>query len=347
MKIAQVCHTYYPHIGGIETHVQKISEHLKDFDIEVVCVGNKTETIYVNDIKVQKFKGIIYNDKYFFAPQIYFYLKNNHFDLIHGHDMQSFPSWFASKVNVPFVFTPHYHGKTSFGKSRLDKAKYIFYHSEHEKHLLIDKFNNVRDNRDNSLSHNSKNSIQHKLIKIVNGLDTTEFSLSYNSNKIKNRIIYTGRLEQYKNIHILIQTMFLLKDHTLEIVGRGPYESYLKSLVKELGLSDRITFIPYLERQEYLKHIKQAECFVNLSSNETYSISTTEALSSGTYCIVNRNTGMSDFIGDDCVGLNQIQPVTVMRAILDRKSTRPRKWQTWDDAVEIYRTVYNSLYRKL
>lgn len=327
MKIAQVCHTYYPHVGGIETHVQKISEHLKDFDIEVVCCGDKTEIIYINGIKVQKFKGIIYNDKYFFAPQIYFYLKNNNFDLVHGHDMQSFPSWFASKVNVPFVFTPHYHGKTSFGKSRIDKAKYIFYHSGHEK-MLLSRFNILPE----------------KLIKIVNGLDPEEFKGT--EEKIPNRIIYTGRLEQYKNIHVLIQTMPLLKYHTLEIIGKGPYEKELKKLVSFLKLTDRITFIPYLERKEYLKHIKQAECFVNLSSNETYSISTTEALSSGTFCVINRNTGMSDFIGDDCIGLDQIQSLTVMRAILDRKLIRPRKWETWDDAVEIYRTVYNNLYRK-
>lgn len=324
IKVAQVLHCYYPHIGGIETHVQQISEHLRDFETEVICCGDKTETIYVNDIKVQKFKGIIYRDKYFFAPQIYFYLKNNNFDLIHGHDMQSFPSWFASKVDKPFLFTPHYHGITNFGKSRIDKAKYIFYHSEHEKQFLS-KFNIP----------------PRKLIKITNGLDPEEFKETVK--KIPNRVIYTGRLEEYKNIHALIKAIYLLGDHTLEIVGRGPYENHLKLLVKELDLSDRVTFIPYLERQEYLKYIKQAECFVNLSSKETYSISTTEALASGTYCVVNQNTGMSDFIGEDCVGLDQINPICVKKAILDRKDIKPRKWQTWEEAVQIYREVYNSL----
>lgn len=327
MKIAQVCHTYHPHIGGVESHVQQISEHLKDFDIEVICCGNKTETIYVNDIKVQKFKGIIYKNKYFFAPQIYFYLKKNNFDIIHGHDMQSFPSLFASFINKNFLFTPHYHGVTNFGKSRIDKASYIFYHSEYEKQLLS-KFNIPPQ----------------KLIKITNGLDPEEFKGTVE--KIPNHVIYTGRLEQYKNIHILIQTMYLLKDHTLEIVGRGPYESQLKALVKELDLSNRVTFIPYLERQEYLKHIKQSECFVNLSSKETYSISTTEALAYGTYCVVNKNTGMADFIGNDCVGLNHIDPLCVKRAILDRVNIKPREWQTCDNAVEIYRNIYNNILNR-
>lgn len=324
IKVAQVCHTYYPHIGGIESHVQQITEHLKDFDIEVICCGDRTETIYVNNIKVQKFKGIIYKDKYFFAPQIYFYLKNNNFDLIHGHDMQSFPSWFASKVNKPFLFTPHYHGITNFGKSRIEKAQYIFYHSEYEKQLLS-KFNIPPQ----------------KLIKITNGLDPEEFKVTVE--KIPNRIIYTGRLEQYKNIHILIQAMSFLRDYTLEIIGRGPYEQELRRMVIDRNLSDNITFIPYLDRLDYLKHIKQSECFVNLSSKETYSISTTEALSSGTYCVVNKNTGMSDFIGNDCDGLTNISPETVSEAIIDRQHIKPRKWQTWKEAVQVYRKIYNSI----
>lgn len=339
MKIAQVCHTYFPHIGGIETHVQKISEHLPDFDIEVVCAGNKTETIYINNIKVSKFKGIIYKDRYFFAPQIYFYLKNNHFDLIHGHDMQSFPSWFASKVNTKFVFTPHYHGHTSFGKSRLEKARYIFYHSNHEKKLLIDNFKDIGNNYKDGLSHNNKNKEENKLIKIVNGLDIEEFSEP--AAKIHDRIIYTGRLEKYKNVHYLINCMPELEDYTLEIIGKGPYEPRLKSLVNSLNLSDRIVFIPYLERQDYLRHIKQSECFVNLSSNETYSISTTEAMACGTYCVVNQNTGMCDFVGKNCKGVDDLKQSNIINAITGRTSIKPIKWHSWNEVVKVYRDIYN------
>lgn len=320
MKIAHVCHVYSPHVGGIETHVQRMVENLSDYDVEVVCTGDKTETLYINGIKVQKFKAIAYNDKFFFAPQIYIYLKHNNFDIIHGHDMQSFPSWFASKVSTNFVFTPHYHGHTSFGKSRLEKARFVFYHSTYEKELLS-RFNIPDD----------------KLTKITNGLDPEEFN--FHADKVPNRIVYAGRLEEYKNIHILIHTMELLKDHTLEIIGRGPYEPFLKYIARTHSIHN-ITFIPYLERHEYLRHIKQAECFVNLSSNETYSISTTEALACGTYPIVNRNTGMGDFVGIDCKGLDKITPKSVSDAIISRKKIEPRKWPSWQSVAEIYRTAY-------
>lgn len=38
MKIAQVCHRYYPYIGGVETRVEEISKRLvrKGFDVEVL-----------------------------------------------------------------------------------------------------------------------------------------------------------------------------------------------------------------------------------------------------------------------------------------------------------------------
>lgn len=81
MKIAQICPRYSPDIGGVETHVKEISERLvrAGHDVEVITTDptgrlSKRETI--NGVKVIRFRSFAPGNAYYFAPQIYYYLKN-------------------------------------------------------------------------------------------------------------------------------------------------------------------------------------------------------------------------------------------------------------------------------
>ena len=90
MNIVQVCPRYYPDIGGVETHVQEISEKLvkHGFNVEVVCtdpVGNLSKNEVINKVSITRFRSYAPSDAYYFAPQIFLYLKNNCADIIHAH----------------------------------------------------------------------------------------------------------------------------------------------------------------------------------------------------------------------------------------------------------------------
>lgn len=118
MKIIQVCPRYYPDIGGVETHVKEISERLvkRGFEVEVVTTdpsGKLSKDDEINGVEVRRFRSLAPYDAYFFAPQIYFYLKKANCDLIHAHSYHALPAFFAAlaKRDRTFVFTSHYHGK--------------------------------------------------------------------------------------------------------------------------------------------------------------------------------------------------------------------------------------------
>ena len=119
MKIIMVCPRYHPDIGGVETHVQEISERLvrKGYRVEVVCTdphGTHPKTDCINGVKVTKFRSFAPNDAYFFAPQMAFYLKHRDAAILHAHGYHAFPALFAEMAAdryKRFIVTPHYHGK--------------------------------------------------------------------------------------------------------------------------------------------------------------------------------------------------------------------------------------------
>ncbi len=60
--------------------------------------------------------------------------------------------------------------------------------------------------------------------------------------RIPFRLLFMGRFVRFKNIPALIDSLLLLPDVNLTIIGEGPLEQELKSRVKNAGLSDRVSF---------------------------------------------------------------------------------------------------------
>lgn len=130
MKIIQVCSKYYPDIGGIETHVKELSEALvkKGNEVEVVCTYSShklPEKDIINGVKITRFLAFAPGEAYFFSPAMYFYLKRQDCDVVHAHNYNAFPAFFAalSKKKI-FIFTPHTFG---FSKSFLRNILHRLY----------------------------------------------------------------------------------------------------------------------------------------------------------------------------------------------------------------------------
>jgi hypothetical protein len=74
MKIAQVCHRYYPNIGGMEKHVKEISERLAmKFDVDVITAdlsSNNKQITELKGVRIKRFNSISPNGAYFFSPQV-------------------------------------------------------------------------------------------------------------------------------------------------------------------------------------------------------------------------------------------------------------------------------------
>jgi glycosyltransferase involved in cell wall biosynthesis len=358
LKIAQICPRYFPDIGGVETHVKEISERLikSGHNVDVITTdptGQWKKEEIINGVKVIRFKAFAPSDSYYFAPQIYFYLKENKYDVVHAHSYHALPALFASLAGNQkrFVFTPHYHrtGHTFFrnllhkpyrlfGKIIFSRADSVICVSDYERNLLESDFR-----------------IERKTVKIPNGINLQEFkSLKYpekyskKAQKGKN-LLYVGRLEEYKGIQYIIQNLPELHDFRLKIVGKGPYKAELKNMANSLGVEERIEWLKDISRGELLQCYAEADIFVMLSSHEAFGITVAEALAAGTPCIVAKGSALEEFIdGVNCIGIEE--PFTKEKVLKTFQKTGNLKKQAssgkeknlldWEDVTEKIQEIY-------
>jgi len=106
------------------------------------------------------------------------------------------------------------------------------------------------------------------VMNIPNGIDERLFEICRSTRDGK--ILYVGRLERYKGVHILLEALALLRNENFElgIIGDGPYREELRRLVVQLGLSDRVTFYGVV-KGELIGFYANSEIFV-LPSADTY-----------------------------------------------------------------------------
>ena len=351
MKIAQVCHRYYPSYGGIQNHVKNISEKLvkKGFEVEVLTTNPSKKLLkieMINGVVIKRFRSWAPNKTYYLSRDMKNYLSDNSddYEIIHAHNYHAFPALYAAQAKNKnrFIFSPHYHGRghTFFtnillkpykflGKRIFEKADKIVCVSNHEKKLIMNHFK--IDNR--------------KIEVIPNGVNLDEFK--YLKRRIKNYrvLLYVGRLEKYKGVHYLIRALSKLEDQIiLEIVGNGPYKRRLVNITETLGVDKRVKFYKGLPRKDLLQKYVNADLFISLSKLESYGISVAEALAAGTPCIVAKTSALSEWVDNkNCFGIdfpidvNQL--VSLITMIIGKKIEKV-KLPDWDDVVKNLIKVY-------
>ncbi len=294
MKIAQVCHRFYPNTGGIEKHVYEISKRLaRKFEVDIISADKNglLEFEVIDNIRVFRFKSFHPSNAYYFSPNIYLFLKNNNYDVVHIHNYHAFPAFFASFACDNFVFTPHYHGKGSsllrnilnqpyklIAKKIFEKAGVVICVSEYEKNLVSKNFNIKKDK-----IYVIPNGIDFEMIKRARKFDCEDF------------VLYVGRLEKYKNLDILIKSMKYLTNYKLYIVGEGNYKYYLEKLVNNLNLNKKVIFLGKISEEKKFSLMKSCSVFVNLSDIEAFGITVLEALACGAPVVVNNRGALSEF----------------------------------------------------
>jgi glycosyltransferase involved in cell wall biosynthesis len=357
MKIVQVCPRYYPDIGGVETHVQEISERLakRGFEVEVLCTdptGKRREREVINGVSVRRFRSFAPNNAFFFAPQIYLHLKRVNCDLIHAHSYHALPAFFAAmaKDDRRFVFTPHYHGRGHtptrnfllkpykfLGSKIFESADKVIFVSLYERRLAERDF----DIPDKKIDH------------IINGINVEEFEKGCQDRDAK-KILYIGRLEEYKGVQHIIEALPSLREYRLVIVGQGPYEEVLKKLAEDLGVGDSVEWLKNLSREDLLDHYRTAGIFVMLSSFEAFGITVAEALASGTPCIVATGSALEEFVaGKACVGIKRPINTNELAEKIEALSGKAisgsdlsrEKIKSWDEVASQHMTLYKELLK--
>jgi len=139
------------------------------------------------------------------------------------------------------------------------------------------------------------------IVVIPNGVDFNKFGfIERQKNKV---IITTSRLVKKNGVDSLIKALlFLPADYRLQILGIGPEESRLRSLVTKFKLTERVEFKGLVPQENLAAHLHQAEIFARPALSEGLGNSYLEAMACGLPIIGTSVGGIPDFLSDAQTG---------------------------------------------
>lgn len=119
------------------------------------------------------------------------------------------------------------------------------------------------------------------------------------------RIFSVGRIVHQKGLDLGLRALAHLKDLDWHwnIAGDGPQLDALKSLTNELGLSDRVTFLGWLSREELIQWYHHSNLFLFPSRHEGMPNAVLEAMSSGLPVVATSIAGSEELVLDGVTGL--------------------------------------------
>ncbi len=306
MKVLIVTPSYYPIIGGSEALAQMISIKLNEIgittDIMTFNMKEKWKPIWkeetFKDGPIRVFKVSAFNpfpslpNPLFFllrvnvVPNLIFLRKLKNYDVVHfiSESDLSFPL-FSYLIHKPKImhccgifkhggFYWYYMFKRPFLKKVLEKFfpsladEYLVYSPE-GKRLLSDF---VPANKISILPYS---------------LDTKIFRPD-DAKKIDNLILFVGRIDRIKGLHILLQALHYLKVNVhLAIIGPIWNEGYMKEVEQKINSinekgTHRVELLGAMNQSDLVKWYQKATVVVCPYLYETYSIVTLEALACGT-----------------------------------------------------------------
>lgn len=339
-------------IGGIQKHIGEIMKYCNVYNIVKITLytttTNDTEVglQYWHNNPVKIFKRM----RHFpYVPKdLYENIKNNekYFDLIHIHGTGSIEPLLTllAVKNTPICITPHYHPigsnrhleiirkvcGTFITKYILQRVKKIICVSEIEKQLLLARFG----------EH-----LRNKIIVIPNGID---YDKIYDAKPYVfdgNLILYVGRIEQHKNIDIIIQTMKYLPDSFyFYIIGDGSSKSQLIEMIYKFKLEKRIKILSSISDEKVCRWYKTCDIFITMSNIEAFGITVIEALAAGKPVIVNDKLALAEHAKNF---KDAVYPVDVSNIKLERLAEIIQEISNKNPSVDLNRYYWSNIANQI
>lgn len=115
------------------------------------------------------------------------------------------------------------------------------------------------------------------------------------------KLLWVGRFIDWKHPDEGIKLAYLLKKEgykfTLDIIGTGEMEGYLKKLINQYKLSDKVNILGSMNPEKVRDHMKDANIFLFTSDfNEGWGAVLNEAMSSGCAVVASHAIGSAPFL---------------------------------------------------
>lgn len=111
------------------------------------------------------------------------------------------------------------------------------------------------------------------------------------------KFIFVGRLSHNKYPIALLKAIpRVFDDFSIEIIGDGTDLDMLQNYVKDNNLSSKVIFCGRIKREDVVKHLDNADCFILVSGPEAFGLSYVEAMARGCLTIGSRGEGIDGVI---------------------------------------------------
>lgn len=110
---------------------------------------------------------------------------------------------------------------------------------------------------------------------------------------------FVGSLYELKNVDITLRALHKAmtgKDYTFDIVGSGAENDNLHHLVEEFGMQDHVVFHGQMKRDDAQEIVRNADCFVMVSSREAFGLVYVEAMAKGCIIIGTKGQGIDGIV---------------------------------------------------
>ncbi|MEM3464868.1 MAG: glycosyltransferase family 4 protein [Candidatus Jordarchaeales archaeon] len=301
MKLLFVVSHYYPYTGGVEYVVKSVAERLakRGHDVTVLCGESNIEKPcddLVNSVFVVRWPVYAPGDAYY-IPKMRHELKDRllgivkECDAVHFHSVHSVLAIFSlgvlSRSKARRVLTPYYHGTghTFFRKILWKGWRF------HVRHLI--RFVDVVHTVSKLEAQLVRRDFKVDAIPIENGVDEWLLDLQWSPSGY---VMYSGRIEKYKNIHRLANIVKILSDNyglnlKLKVYGSGPYINSISRRLEKIGIEYSVN--PPQPFEKYVETLSKASLFGLLSEKESYPQSVNEANAIGVPTVVVEPWGMN------------------------------------------------------
>lgn len=219
------------------------------------------------------------------------YLKELNPDVVHTHLGGDF--WgrvAAKKLNIPVVSTEH---NINFDEGFVKRMVRKLMKNYSNQYIAVSK----------EVANYAKSVYKiKKVIRIIPcGIDLKNFK-NFREPEFKNNFLILGRLVPQKGHEIALRALSKVKNNwNLKIVGDGVLKKDLISKVKELGLEDRVKFLPAVK--DVSSVLKECDVLLIPSLWEGLGIVAMEGMASGRLVLASECGGLKELIKDKKTGL--------------------------------------------
>ncbi|MEM1606335.1 MAG: glycosyltransferase, partial [Fervidicoccaceae archaeon] len=188
--------------------------------------------------------------------------------------------------SVRKVLTPHYHGT---GHTAFRRLLWVAWRSFVRRAIQhVDVVHAVSLTEAQRIARD----FHAKPLKIEHGVEEWLLNVPWNPS---NYVMYSGRIEKYKNVHRLARIVKILNemglDLELKVLGDGPFKRKLAEHLDKLGIEYELK--PPQPYEEYVNYLSRAALFGLLSEREAFGQTVNEANAIGVPAVVAEPWGLN------------------------------------------------------